>query len=56
MNEMKQNIQELNGLYKNYMALKKVIEGTAYLSDDGVLIEITAPDEDREKGREEESI
>ena len=56
MNEMKQNIRELNGLYKNYLALKKVIEGTAYLSDDGVLIEVTVPAKDREKGREEETV
>ena len=56
MNEMKQNIQELNGLYKNYMALKKVIEGTAYLSDDGVLIELAALEKKKKKDREEENV
>ena len=36
--EMKQKGKELMGVYKNYMALKMAIEGTAYLSDDGLLI------------------
>lgn len=35
---MKQKGKELMGLYKNYMALKMVIEETAYLSDEGLLI------------------
>ena len=53
---MKEKNKEISRLYKNYMALKKVIEGTAYLSDDGILIELAALEEGREKGRLEENV
>ena len=45
---MKQKGKELMGLYKNYMALKMVIEETAYLSDDGLLIIKEIPVRSRE--------
>ena len=55
MNEMKEKNKELTGLYNNYMALKMVIEGRAYLSDDGVLIEVERHPGSRGGLREEET-
>ena len=55
MNEMKEKNKEIIGLYKNYMALKMVIEGRAYLSDDGILIEVERHPGSRGELREEET-
>ena len=32
--------KKIKKLYDNYMSLKKVIEGTAFLTDDGILVEL----------------
>lgn len=53
---MKKNVGEFMGLYKNYMALKKVIEGTAYLSNDGILVETEVPVQTGEGGRKEDTV
>ena len=52
---MKRKIQDTEKLYKNYMALKMVIEGRAYLSDDGILIEVESHPGNRDGIREEET-
>jgi len=32
--------KKIKRLYDNYMALKSVIEGTAFLTEDGILVEL----------------
>ena len=53
---MKQKGKELMGIYKNYMALKMAIEGTAYLSDDGLLIIREIPVQKQKTARKGEVV
>ena len=53
--EMKKKNKEITGFYKNYMALKIVIKGRDYLSDDGILIEVERHSGNRGGLREEET-
>ena len=32
--------KKIKGLYDDYMALKAVVEGTAFLTEDGILVEL----------------
>ena len=32
--------KKIKRLYDNYMALKSVVEGTAFLTEDGILVEL----------------
>ena len=41
--------KKIKKLYDNYLALKKAIEGTAFLTEDGILVELELISPDSEK-------
>ena len=53
---MKKKNKEITGFYKNYMALKIVIKGRDYLSDDGILVEVEKHPGNRDGFKEEETV
>ena len=48
--------KKIKKLYDNYLALKAVVEGTAFLTEDGILVELELVRSDREKEEDRYSI
>ena len=46
--------KKIKRLYDNYMALKSVVEGTAFLTEDGILVELELVRADRAQSERKE--
>lgn len=46
--------KKIKKLYDNYLALKKAVEGTAFLTEDGILVELELVRADRAQSERKE--